>query len=553
MSDYGHDLLFGSFINPHVQHPQQAVQLARICEQAGLDLVTFQDHPYQPGLLDAWTLLSYVAAATERIRLATNVLNLPLRRPIVIARSAASLDLLSGGRVELGIGTGAFWDAIEANGGQRLTAGQSVNALREAIEIIRAVWAVGEAGSVRVEGEHHRIPGAERGPAPAHPIGIWVGAYKPRLLRLTGAVGDGCIPTLDYLPGGVADLAEMNRLIDDGAANNGREPAAVKRLLNFSGQFATTSRSFADGPPAQWIDQLAELAIDDGISGFILLSDDAAILTRYAEEVVPAVRELVASERARVAETARPDGSVSHPLGSTAGQDEAAPGELTERRADQRRTESDSADHAGTTVFATTPTPAPDTRLTDRKLWDESARPVAPPSPSGHIYTPQAQAVGRHLVDVHDGLRQELAEIRELIQQVRQGRVSAAAARSAINQTTLRQNDWTLGAYCASYCRIVTEHHSGEDQAIFPHLRRADSGLVPVIDRLQEEHNVIHEVLDAVDRALVGFVEEPDDFSGLQQAVDTLTDALLSHLSYEEQQIIEPIARYGFYAGQVHD
>jgi alkanesulfonate monooxygenase SsuD/methylene tetrahydromethanopterin reductase-like flavin-dependent oxidoreductase (luciferase family)/iron-sulfur cluster repair protein YtfE (RIC family) len=529
------------------------VQIAQICEQAGLDLVTFQDHPYQPGLLDAWTLLSYVAAATERIRLGTNVLNLPLRRPTLIARSAASLDLLSGGRVELGIGTGVFGDAIEANGGQRLTAGQSVDALREAIEIIRAVWAVEEVGGVRVAGEHHRIAGAKHGPAPAHPIGIWVGAYKPRLLRLTGAVGDGWIPSLNYLPGGVADLVGMNRLIDDGAADNGREPAAVRRLLNFGGQFATTSRSFADGPPEQWIEQLAELAIDSGVSGFILASDDAAILTRYAEEVVPAVRDLVASERAPVTETPRPNGSDSRPLGSAAGHDEAESGDPTGRRGDQPRTESDTADHAGTTVFATTPTPAPDTRLTDRELWDESTRPVAPPPPSGHVYTPQAQAVGRHLVDVHDGLRQELAEIRELVQDVRRGRVSAAAARSAINQTTLRQNDWTLGAYCASYCRIVTEHHSGEDQAIFPHLRRADDGLVPVIDRLQEEHNVIHDVLDAVDRALVGFVDEPDDFSGLQQAIDILTDALLSHLSYEEQQIIEPIARYGFYPGQIHE
>jgi hemerythrin-like domain-containing protein len=254
-----------------------------------------------------------------------------------------------------------------------------------------------------------------------------------------------------------------------------------------------------------------------------------------------------------VAETAKPDGSDSGPLGSAPGQEEAESGEPATRRIGTPPAESNTADPVGTTVFATTPTPAPHTRLTDRELWNESTRPVAPPPPSGHIYTPQAQAVGRHLVDVHDGLRQELAEIRGLVQEVRQGRASAAAARSAINQTTLRQNDWTLGAYCASYCRVVAEHHSGEDRAIFPHLRRADSGLVPVIDRLQEEHNVIHDVLDAVDRALVGFVAEPEDFSGLQQAIGTLTDALLSHLSYEEQQIIEPIARYGFYAGQIHE
>jgi hemerythrin-like domain-containing protein len=115
----------------------------------------------------------------------------------------------------------------------------------------------------------------------------------------------------------------------------------------------------------------------------------------------------------------------------------------------------------------------------------------------------------------------------------------------------MRQNNWTLGAYCASYCTMVTQHHGIEDQSIFPHLRSADADLVPVIDRLEQEHVIIHEVVEGVDRALVNLTRNPGDFSELQEAVDILTDTLLSHLAYEEQQIIEPIARYGFYAGQV--
>src|SRR5690348_12144312 len=115
MTDYGHDLVFGSFISPTASAPERVASLARLSERAGLDLVTIQDHPYNPGLLDAWTLLSYLAAATAAIRLSPNVINLPLRQPAVLARSAASLDLLSGGRIELGLGAGAFWDAIEAN------------------------------------------------------------------------------------------------------------------------------------------------------------------------------------------------------------------------------------------------------------------------------------------------------------------------------------------------------------------------------------------------------------------------------------------------------
>src|SRR5699024_11124523 len=111
MTDYGHDLLFGSFITPSNTDPARVVSLAQASEAAGLDLATFQDHPYQAGFLDTWTLLSYAAARTERIRLTGNVINLPLRPPAVLARAAASLDLLSGGRFELGLGAGGFWDA----------------------------------------------------------------------------------------------------------------------------------------------------------------------------------------------------------------------------------------------------------------------------------------------------------------------------------------------------------------------------------------------------------------------------------------------------------
>src|SRR5882672_3268149 len=107
MPDYGHPIRFGSFITP-VNAPASApARLAVLSEQLGLDLVTFQDHPYQPSFLDTWTLLSWVAARTERVGVSGNVLNLPLRQPpAVLARAAASLDLLSGGRVTLGIGAG---------------------------------------------------------------------------------------------------------------------------------------------------------------------------------------------------------------------------------------------------------------------------------------------------------------------------------------------------------------------------------------------------------------------------------------------------------------
>ncbi|MFJ6197460.1 LLM class flavin-dependent oxidoreductase [Micromonospora sp. NPDC092111] len=522
MTDYGHQLIFGGFLTPDAGEPEQVVARAKLCEQVGLDLVTFQDHPYQSGFLDTWTLMSYLAAATSRIRLAGNVLNLPLRQPVVLARSVASLDLLSGGRVELGLGAGAFWEAIEANGGRRRTPGQAVDALDEAIRIIREVWATDRRGGVRVDGEHYRVVGAKRGPAPAHPVGIWVGAYKPRLLRLVGRAADGWLPSLAYLPNGPAELADLNALVDEGAAAAGRDPGAVRRLLNISGRFTRTRSGFLDGPPEQWVQELAGLVLEHGISAFILGADDSTAIQLFAQEVAPAVRELVDVER-------------------------AAPGTGTTSATARR----EAIRAGGASTLAVTPTPDPGVRRSNHQLWDESTRPVAPPAPAGHVYTPHGQAVGGHLVDVHDHLRQELTQVRDLLDQVRRGVVSAGDARGVLNRMTMRQNDWTLGAYCAAYCAVVTQHHGLEDNSVFPHLRRADPGLGPVLDRLEQEHLVIHDVVEGVDRALVALIREPGDHTGLQQAVDVLTDTLLSHLSYEERNIAEPLARYGFYAGQV--
>jgi hypothetical protein len=115
----------------------------------------------------------------------------------------------------------------------------------------------------------------------------------------------------------------------------------------------------------------------------------------------------------------------------------------------------------------------------------------------------------------------------------------------------LRQNDWAVGAFCARYCGIVTQHHGLEDDAIFPHLVRSEAALGPVVDRLREEHLAIHDAVQAVDRALVDHINRPQSYDGIQAAIDFLTDALRSHLSYEEHEIVEPLARHGFYPGQV--
>jgi len=483
MADYGHELAFGTFITPVNDRPHDVVALAQLTEQTGLDLVTFQDHPYQPAFLDTWTLLSVIAAQTRRVRVMPNVANLPLRPPAVLARAAASLDILSGGRVELGLGAGAFWDAIEAMGGPRRGAGESVEALEEAIRIIRTLWT--DERAERISGKHYRLAGAKPGPRPAHAIGIWLGAYGKRMLRLTGRLADGWVPSSPYAP--PEKLAAMNETIDAAAREAGRDPAAVRRLYNLGGQFTT--------------DQLAELALAHGISGFIAMADldDDKAIQRFGEETAPAVREMVAA--------ARGGGGISKPFR----------GGL-----DVRPTV-----HVGRTVT----------------VWDESLRPKAPEPQEDWDYPASGRARARQLVDIHDHLRHELAQVREIVAQVAEGTLGIGDARSTINRMTMRQNNWTAGAYCASYCRLVTMHHTAEDILLFPQLRRLDPGLAPVVGRLEEEHHAIAGVLERVDAGLVALVDDPDRVPELTEAVDLLADALLSHLSYEEHQLLEPLAR----------
>lgn len=293
--DYGQPIQFGTFITPTAADPGAVVDAAVLSEQLGFDVVTFQDHPYQPSFLDTWTLLSWVAARTERVHLSGNVLNLPLRPPAVLARAAASLDLLSGGRVALGIGAGVIWDPIAAMGGPRRTPGQSVDALTEAIAVIRGIWDTSDRSPLRIEGEHYRLDGAKRGPAPAHDIPIWIGALKPRMLRLTGRSADGWLPSLAYLQPG--DLERGSRIIDEAGIAAGREPGEIRRLLNINGRFTERSGGMLDGPPEQWVDQLLELVLQHGTSTFILASDDPDVLRTFAAEVVPALREVVDRER----------------------------------------------------------------------------------------------------------------------------------------------------------------------------------------------------------------------------------------------------------------
>jgi hypothetical protein len=453
------------------------------------------------------------------------VANLPLRPPAMLARQAATLDILSGGRAELGLGAGAFADAAAAMGGPRRSPAEGVAALREAISVLRALWAPGPG--VRLAGPHYPLSGAKPGPFPVHDVGIWVGAYKERMLRLTGELAEGWLPSAPYAP--PEQLAAMNAVIDDAAVAAGRAPGDVRRLYNIAGSFEGDGAGFLQGPPKAWAEQLAGLALDEGISGFVLMVDGTAAIDRFAAEVAPAVRGLVAAERA--------------------GQAPAA-ARLETRRPEPPRPQPRQPEHQSgapaSAALGVTPTPDDGVRLAAERLWDDDQRPRGPRSAAGTQYSPQGRALAAELVAVHDHLRGELTRLRDMIDQVAAGSLDPGAARSEISRLTMRQNQWTVGAYCESYCRLVGTHHTIEDQALFPGLRSLDGRLAPVVDRLHAEHLAIAGVLARVDAALVAMVTAPlAGLPELRDAVDLLTDALLSHLSYEEGELVEPLGRLG--------
>ncbi len=295
MADYGRELEFGASVAPLADPPGFVSQVAVAADRAGLELVGIQDHPYQRRFLDTWTLISTLVPVTERVRFFPDVANLPLRPPAMLAKAAASLDVLSGGRVEVGLGAGAFWEAIEAMGGPRRSPGEAVRSVEEAIKVMRLVWS--EERSVRFDGEIYTLKGMKPGPHPAHEIGIWVGAGGPRILGLIGWVADGWVPSMswatpDKLPG-------MHGRIDEGAARAGRDPGEIRRVYNLSGTIGSEGDGLLEGPASKWVEQLSRFALEFGMDTFVYwpAEDHVRQVELFAGEVVPAVREAVAAER----------------------------------------------------------------------------------------------------------------------------------------------------------------------------------------------------------------------------------------------------------------
>lgn len=297
MRDYRRDVEFGYFPVPNADDYPTLVEQAQIADEAGLDLIGVQDHPYQRRFLDTFSLIADLAARTGRVRFFPDVANLPLRHPSVMAKAAASIDRISGGRFELGLGAGGFWDAIEGMGGPRRKPREAVDSLAEAIEVIRLLWS-GER-NLRFEVRHYRLKGVHSGPAPHHDIGIWVGAAGPRMLSLVGRLADGWLPSSPWAP--PERLPEMHDRIDVAAEAAGRKPSEIRRIYNVSGTITDGDRGgFLEGPVSYWADQLSRLVVEFGMDAFIFwpAEEPTTQLRRFADEVAPEVRSALARHRA---------------------------------------------------------------------------------------------------------------------------------------------------------------------------------------------------------------------------------------------------------------
>jgi alkanesulfonate monooxygenase SsuD/methylene tetrahydromethanopterin reductase-like flavin-dependent oxidoreductase (luciferase family) len=231
MTDYGHPITFGLSLYPSVDLVDENKALAREADASGLDYVAIQDHAYNPEFLDTWTLITYLAAETERITFVPDVVDLQLRPPTILAKAAASLSVLSRGRNVLGVGGGASPDGIAAMGGPRRTTREMVEFTDEALGIMRLAL---RGGGVEFRSDQHAVEGYEAGPIPTAPIPLWLGANGKRMLEVTGRSSDGWVSPLSVYVQPTA-VPALQHVIDEAARSAGRAPTDVRRIYNVVG------------------------------------------------------------------------------------------------------------------------------------------------------------------------------------------------------------------------------------------------------------------------------------------------------------------------------
>ncbi|MER7741908.1 LLM class flavin-dependent oxidoreductase [Streptomyces sp. NPDC096538] len=296
MTDYGHQLSFGLSLNPAADALEETRRLARRADEDGLDYLAVQDHPYQPGYLETWTLISHLSAVTNRISFVTDVADLQLRPPTMLAKAAASLGILTDGRIQLGVGGGAFADAIASMGGLPRRGAQMVAFTEESLHLMHQALA---GGVVRMQTPHHAVTGYRAGPVASTPVQLWLGAQKSKMLAVTGRAADGWISPLNiYVP--PEEVPARQQIIDEAATAAGRDPRSIRRIYNVIGTIgAHGAGQGLVGDVQVWVDTLSDWALRLGFDTFIFwpVGDAEAQLELFTSQVVPAVRARVAAVR----------------------------------------------------------------------------------------------------------------------------------------------------------------------------------------------------------------------------------------------------------------
>jgi probable F420-dependent oxidoreductase len=233
---------------PEMPDPQALIAYAVKAEELGFDSVWVWDHiflgvdPPFP-VIDSLTLLSAVAARTEKIRLGTGVLVLPLRNPVVLAKELSSLDLIAGGRLVLGMASGWYKREFDAVGVPFNERGRIMD---RNLEILRRLWT-----EELVDGEYppHRLRGSNMSPKPPRLPVMLIGGYVDRVLK-RAALNGGWL-TYFYTPKSFAkSWAKVRRY----AGEAGKDPAGLLNANQLS-IYVGASRASVEGPMMEWLGQ----------------------------------------------------------------------------------------------------------------------------------------------------------------------------------------------------------------------------------------------------------------------------------------------------------
>ena len=285
------ELIFGVGVPASAAPGDDPVSMAQEAERLGYDFVSAADHPCGASpSYETTIMLTWIAAHTSRIKVASRVLAVPFRRPAVVAKLAASLDQLSGGRFILGLGAGYSDREIAALGAPVLSPAGKVDGLAEAIQVIRGAWTT---SGYTLHGHHYSVRDLELEPKPADPIPMWLGTFGPRALAVTGALADGWIPSLGYKP--LDEFPAMRRRIDAAAKAAGRRPDQIRSILNVGIRIDPDAHPQPDavsGSAKLVISQLRDL-LDLGFTGFnFILSgpDRTTNMRQIADDVLPVLR-----------------------------------------------------------------------------------------------------------------------------------------------------------------------------------------------------------------------------------------------------------------------